>query len=381
MVILERPFVSDLMVDTLKKNSIPVLRNEMAELRVSDGVVLGDKEFSDEYKKAGKLYTVSENALGWIYDHIEDKRFLDGISLVKDKSAFRSICRDIYPDFFFKEVGVNELTTLDTNSIVFPCVIKPSVGFLSKGVFVVHNAEEYHKAVESLLRDFTTAGADFPEFVVGRSRFLIEEYIHGEEYAVDTYYDENETPVILNIFHHKFMDESDTSDRLYMTSKGLFDRYEEPFTQFLTNLNKTLHLRNFPMHIEFRYDGKKAVPIEINPLRFTGFCLNELQVFISGQHPMLSYLRGTHVTKEEMWRGKENYTYAFTVLDLPAGDEEKIFDEAKFRADYREVIDVRLVPDKSSGVAATVFLRIETENERQFDGIMSLDMRDYMRAK
>ena len=82
MVILERPFVSDLMVDTLKKNSIPVLRNEMSELRVSDGVVLGDQEFSDRYKTIGKLYTVSENALGWIYDHIEDKRFLDGISLV-----------------------------------------------------------------------------------------------------------------------------------------------------------------------------------------------------------------------------------------------------------------------------------------------------------
>lgn len=369
--------MSDLMVDTLKKNSIPVLRNEMSQLRVPDGVVMDDREFSEAYKKAGKLYTVSENALGWIYEHIEDKGFLDSISLVKDKSAFRSICRDIYPDFFFKEVSVNELENLDPDALVFPCVIKPAVGFLSKGVFVVNNPEEYHRAVESLLRDFATAGADFPEFVVGRSRFLIEEYIRGEEYAVDTYYDENGTPVILNIFHHKFMDESDTSDRLYMTSKGLFDRYEGPFTQFLTNLNKTLHLRNFPMHIEFRYDGKKAVPIEINPLRFTGFCLNELQVFISGQHPMLSYLRGTHVTKEEMWRGKENYTYAFTVLDLPAGCEDCTFNEAKFRADYHDVIDVRLVPDKTSGVAATVFLRIETENEAQFDGIMSLDMRDY----
>lgn len=379
MVILERPFVSDLMVDTLKKNNIPVLRNEMAEERAADGNVLSDEEFSAEYGKRGKIYTVSENALGWIYEHIDDKRFLDSISLVKDKYAFRRICRDIYPDFFFKEVNINEMAEMDTDNITFPCVIKPSVGFLSKGVFVVHNPEEYRKAVESLQKDFATAGAGFPEFVVGRSRFLIEEYIHGEEYAVDTYFDENETPTILNIFHHKFMDESDTSDRLYMTSKVLFDRYEGPFMQFLTNLNKTLHLRNFPMHIEFRYDGRKAVPIEINPLRFTGFCLNELQVFISGQHPMLSYLRGTHVTKEEMWRGKETLTYAFTVLDLPAGCEDKAFDDEKFSADFPGVIDVRLVPDKSSGVAATVFLRTVTANEAAFDRIMSLDMREYMR--
>lgn len=379
MVILERPFASDMMVETLEKNGIPVLKNEMSQKRVLNGKVLSDNEFCEEYKKTGKLYTVSENALGWIYDHIQDKRFLDGISIVKDKSAFRKICRDIYPDFFFKEVNINEMAQLNTDSIVFPCVIKPSVGFLSKGVFVVHNPEEYRKAVETLQQDFAKAGADFPEFVVGKSRFLIEEYIHGEEYAVDAYYDENENPVILNIFHHKFMDESDTSDRLYMTSKGLFDLYEEPFTRFLTNLNNTLHLRNFPMHIEFRYDGKKAVPIEINPLRFTGFCLNELQVFISGQHPMLSFLKGRRVTKDEMWKGRENFTYAFTVLDLPKGDEDKAFDDEKFSADFPGVIDVRLVPDKTSGVAATVFLKVETANVQAFDRIMSLDMHEYMK--
>ncbi len=379
MVILERPFASDMMVETLEKNGIPVLKNEMSQERVLNGKVLSDNEFCEEYKKTGKLYTVSENALGWIYDHIQDKRFLDGISIVKDKSAFRKICRDIYPDFFFKEVNINEMAQLNTDSIVFPCVIKPSVGFLSKGVFVVHNPEEYRKAVETLQQDFAKAGADFPEFVVGKSRFLIEEYIHGEEYAVDAYYDENENPVILNIFHHKFMDESDTSDRLYMTSKGLFDQYEEPFTRFLTNLNNTLHLRNFPMHIEFRYDGKKAVPIEINPLRFTGFCLNELQVFISGQHPMLSFLKGRRVTKDEMWKGREDFTYAFTVLDLPKGDEDKAFDDEKFSADFPGVIDVRLVPDKTSGVAATVFLKVETANVQAFDRIMSLDMHEYMK--
>jgi hypothetical protein len=367
-----------MMVDTLVKNGIPILKNEMSEQRVSGGKLLSDSEFCEEYKKKGKLYTVSENALGWIYDHIEDKRFLDGISIVKDKSAFRKICRDIYPDFFFKELNIHEMKEFNTDSIVFPCVIKPSVGFLSKGVFVVHNPEEYRKAVDALLQDFAKSGADFPEFVVGKSRFLIEEYIHGEEFAVDAYYDENETPAILNIFHHKFMDESDTSDRLYMTSKVLFDRYEEPFTHFLTNLNHTLHLRNFPMHIEFRFDGKKAVPIEINPLRFTGFCLNELQVFISGRHPMLSYLQGIRVPKEEMWRGKEHLTYAFTVLDLPSGCEEMAFNDAKFSADFPGVIDVRRVPDKSSGVAATVFLRTETANEQLFDRIMSLDMREYM---
>lgn len=379
MVILEKPFVSAMMVETLEKNGIPVLRNSISEQRVTNGKVLSDSEFCDEYRKTGELYTVSENALGWIYEHIDDKHFIDSISIVKDKSEFRRICRDIYPDFFFKELNINEMQNIEAESLVFPCVIKPAVGFLSKGVFVVHNPEEYKKAVASLLVDFSKAGSDFPEFVVGKSRFLIEEYIHGEEYAVDAYYNGEGMPVILNIFHHKFMDESDTSDRLYLTKKGLFDQYEEPFTRFLTSLNNTLHLRNFPMHIEFRYDGKKAVPIEINPLRFTGFCLNELQVFISGHHPMLSYLKGIRIPKEEMWKGKEDLTYAFGVLEMPSGANGKSFDEDKFRKDFPSVIDVRRVPDRMSGVAATVFLRTETENAHKLDRIMSLDMSDYVK--
>ena len=74
MVILERPFVSDLMVETLEKNEIPVLKNEMAQLRMGNGKVLSDHEFCEEYKKIGKIYTVSENALGWIYEHIDNQR-------------------------------------------------------------------------------------------------------------------------------------------------------------------------------------------------------------------------------------------------------------------------------------------------------------------
>ena len=378
MIILEKPFVSDMLLNLIKEERLPVLKNETSKKYVSDGIVLSDNDFCEEYKKIRKIYTVSENTLGWIYDNIKDEDFLKSISIVKDKSAFRRICRDIYPDFFFKESNTKDLKEQNINEIKFPCVIKPSVGFLSKGVFVVHNAEEYNKAVETILDEFSGARTDFPEFVVGTSRFLIEEYIKGEEYAVDTYFDENGIPAILNIFHHRFIDDSDTSDRLYLTNLGLYESYEKPFTDFLNTLNNTLHLKNFPMHIEFRYDGKKAVPIEINPLRFTGFCLNELQVFISGCHPVLSYFRNKHVSKEEMWKGKENFTYSFSVLERPADDMTLKFNEEKFRKEFSGVLNVRRIPNPESGVAATVFLESDSTTEHELDQIMRLDMREYM---
>ena len=79
-----------------------------------------------------------------------------------------------------------------------------------------------------------------------------------------------------------------------------------------------------------------------------------------------------------MWKGKENLTYAFTVLEMPSDVEGKRFNEEKFRKDFHGVIDVRRVPDRSSGVAATVFLEIETADILDLDPIMSLDMHNYV---
>ena len=66
------------------------------------------------------------------------------------------------------------------------------------------------------------------------------------------------------------------------------------------------------------------------------------------------------------------------MLEMPASKEEKNFNEEKFRADFQDVLDVRRVPDRSAGVAATVFVRTETANILDLDRIMSLDMREYV---
>ncbi len=55
--------------------------------------------------------------------------------------------------------------------------------------------------------------------MIDKSNYILEEFINGEEYAIDDYYDENGTAVILNIMKHNFSSTSDVSDRLYYTSK------------------------------------------------------------------------------------------------------------------------------------------------------------------
>jgi hypothetical protein len=47
----------------------------------------------------------------------------------------------------------------------------------------------------------------FPENVLNTSNFIIEEFIRGEEYAIDYYYDNNGDAVLLNVLHHLFSSE------------------------------------------------------------------------------------------------------------------------------------------------------------------------------
>lgn len=382
MLILEKPFVSETLIKTAIENNIPVLKNSMSEKIVSEGYklnLLNDNEFVKEYEKRGRIYTMSENALGWLVSNLPDKNLLDKIALLKDKATFRRICSEMYPDFYFREEEINNLDKIQSEELHFPLVLKPSVGFLSAGVYVVHNYDEYTTAVKDIQENFHKVSSQFPEFVIGTHKFLIEEYIRGEEYAVDTYFDENGVPTILNIFHHRFANESDTSDRLYCSSRSLYDQYEEPFMNFLVQLNKVLELKNFPMHIEFRYDGNRAIPIEINPLRFAGFCLNELQTHISGTHPIVAYLNNIHITKEDMWKGKEADTYSFLVLERPADSKpEEIFNEKKFREDFMDVLELRPLADPTVGVAATAFIRTDNAHKAELEHLLNLDMHDYM---
>ena len=147
------------------------------------------------------------------------------------------------------------------------------------------------------------------------------------------------------------------------------------------SFDKQLENCNFPMHIKFRYNGSKAIPIEINPLCFAGFCLNELQTHITGIHPVVAYFENIHISKEEMWKGRENDTYSFLVLERPAqAPANAVFDSAKFKASFSDVLEIREVKEAAVGVAATAFTRTDKAHEVELDTILPLDMMDYMKG-
>lgn len=378
MIILEKPFVSEPLVNYLEESGLPVLRNEMAELLVKQGRrlnLLGDKEFVAKYNETGKLYAVSENALVWLYANMPDSELVEKVKIVKDKAAFRRICQKIFPDFFYKEVKMSELRSLNPDDLPMPFVLKPSVGFLSVGVYIVRNKKEWSDALDDIDRNFAKQCAVFPDTVVKSENFVLEYFIQGEEYAVDAYYDKDGKPNIINIFHHIFKNETDVSDRLYCMSKEIFESNYGPFNQFLVELNGVLGLRNFPMHVEFRVDKNngRAIPIEVNPLRFAGMCLNDLTRHTCGMLPVQAFFEGTHPDYATMWNGIEEDVFSFIVLDKPY-ETTKALDFEKIKNHYHGVVETRDIKNPAMSVWGFLFMKTDKEHRAELNEILNDDL-------
>ena len=382
MIILEKPYVSAPLVEYLEKSQIAVLKNEMSELLVKQGYclnLLNDNEFVAQYKQSGKLYAVSENALVWLYPHLAGSELIEKVKIVKDKAEFRKICAKIFPDFYYKEVEMNELRSLNPNELPLPLVIKPAVGFLSVGVYIVRTKEEWQNALDDIDKNFAKQCAVFPETVVKSGKFVLEDFIQGEEYAVDAYYDKDGKPNIINIFHHIFKSETDVNDRLYCMSKEIFEKNYGPFNQFLIDLNGVLNLRNFPMHVEFRVDKNsgKAIPIEVNPLRFAGMCLNDLTRHTCGLLPVKAFFEGIHPDYATMWDGIEDDVFSFVVLDKPY-ETTKAIDFEKIKQHWHGVVETRDIMNPAMSIWGFLFVKTDKEHKSELKEILHSDLTEFI---
>ena len=383
MIILEKPYVSAPLVEYLEKSQIAVLKNEMAELLTKQGHrlnLLNDMEFVEQYKQTGKLYAVSENALVWLYPHLAGSELVEKVKIVKDKAEFRKICAKIFPDFYYKEVEMNDLRSLNPDELPLPLVIKPAVGFLSVGVYIVRSKAEWNAALDDIDKNFAKQCEVFPETVVKSGKFVLEDFIQGEEYAVDAFYDKDGKPNIINIFHHIFKSETDVSDRLYCMSKEIFESNYGKFNQFLIDLNGVLQLRNFPMHVEFRVDKNtgKAIPIEVNPLRFAGMCLNDLTRHTCGLLPVQAFFEGIHPDYATMWNGIEDDVFSFVVLDKPY-ETTKAIDFEKIKNHFHGVVETRDIMNPAMSVWGFLFVKTDKVHRTELQEILNSDLTEFIK--
>ena len=383
MIILDNPYVSPLLEDTVAKKFYPVLNNEMARsLSKFDMMnVLSDEAAVDLLKgeKNPQLYSNSENAINWILTHLNFSELPQKIELFKNKAEFRRLLKEIYPDFYFFESGFDSLSMLDTEKIRFPVVLKPCVGFLSMGVYIIRDAEEWAEVIKNLRDDIEKFRGQFPTEVVDASSFIVEELINGEEFAIDAYFDKDGKPVILNIFKHPFSDETDVSDRVYFTSGEIIKSNHDRFESLLSQIGSLAQLRNFPLHMEVRVDGERVVPIEINPMRFAGWCVTDLAYFAYGIDVYEYYFEQKTPDWEKILKEKGCEFYYFTIAEVPVSVDKSMIREVDYDGFLKNIshpLEVRKIDYRRHPIFAIVFAK--TDDYSEMSNILKKDMRDFI---
>ncbi|TFH23203.1 MAG: ATP-grasp domain-containing protein [Bacteroidia bacterium] len=385
MFLIDKPYVSDFLIKTLRKNAYPVVSTAESREMMKDDYLnwISEENAAAIIQKDphGPLYTNSENALTWIASHTMGSELTDKINLFKDKSRFRELIRSLYPDFIYRTVKLNDIPYLSLDGIAFPFVIKPSVGFFSLGVHIVSDLDDWNR-VKNELRIGNLEGL-FPPSVLNISAFIIEDYIPGEEFAVDCYFNHTGEVVILNIFHHRFSSGNDTSDRVYSTSRAIVLSCENAFAEFLNAMGKAAGIRNFPAHVELRMDAMgKIIPIEVNPLRFGGWCTTcDLPGIAFGYNLYEYFYNSRKPDWEQIFQNVEDKLYSIVVLNNNSGIPAahiKSFDHYLLGEDFENTLMIRKLDIKEYPVFGFLFAETSAGNEEELSRILVSDLKKYI---
>ncbi|MBT3314249.1 MAG: ATP-grasp domain-containing protein [Anaerolineae bacterium] len=387
MILVDKPYVSNFLKETSKKHHLSIIGTAAArELGLGAGDNLISEKDAVAHLRANpdaRTYTTSENAIGWIVENLAFTDLPEKIKVFKNKAKFRELMRPILPDFYFQEVPVNELDTLDVSDIPLPFVIKPNVGFFSLGVHIVNTAADWEATKIAIKAEIAERDATYPTEVLNTATYIIEEMIEGEEFAFDAYFNEKGEPVILGIYHHVFSSADDVGDRMYSTSATIVNENLGDFSEWLRQIGKLVEIRNFPVHVEVRRTQKGIVPIEVNPLRFGGWCTTADTTAASyGFNPYAYYFENKRPDWDQILSTRAGKTYSMVILDNVTdltNEEIESFDYDALLKRLENPLELRKLDHKEYPIFGFLFMETSAENASELGWMLKTDLREFIK--
>lgn len=370
VVILDHPYVSLLLEKAIISMKIPVYKNAKdLKLKLESQMnIINYKSLAQILKeKSVRVYLNSENSLDILYKNLSNQNILKATHIFKDKYLFRKTLSDYYPNFEFFEVEFDKLGEIDLSNFHFPLIVKPSTGFFSIGIYKISNKNKWGYFLKKLSRDLKQINTLYPPEVINPKKILIESYIPGDEYAIDAYYNSDGKPVILNIFSHAFRSKNDLRDIIYYTNGQIIRKVYYHAIDFLKKLNKKLGIKNYPMHLEMRtYNGDTFIPIEINPMRFAGWCTTDIAYFAYKINVYECFFKGEEPNWENILKNCKNETFGFIILHMPSNilpENIKSINWKKMRRFYNNIIDIRKIDYTKYPLLAILFVKVKKAAE------------------
>jgi hypothetical protein len=387
MILIDKPYVSDFLTETIKKNNFQIVATPEAKKMILDKSLnwLSEKEAIAFVKNNPSIpiYSNSENAISWVEKNLQFSNRPKEIHLFKNKLKFRETVKELFPNYFFKGLKFSELDSVSVNNFKFPFIIKPTVGFFSLGVHKVANPNEWKKIVSKIKSEIFEVKKYYPSEVVNTNHFIIEECITGKEFAVDCYFNAAKEPIILNICHHLFSSGNDVSDRVYTTSQNIINKYLNPIQLFLNELAKKVNISNFPIHIEIRINSKgEILPIEVNALRFGGWCTTaDLAHYAYGFNPYYYFLTGKKPDWKTIFKKNNNKLFSIIILNNNSGILDvnvKKFNYNLLLKDFENPLELRKINFTKHAIFGILFTETSVENKKELAYILTSNLKKYI---
>ncbi len=387
MVILDSPYVSDYLQECLIQAEIPVIQSSSAKklgLRTDINWISETKAIAAFKSDAETpLYTNSENAISWISKNLAFTDIPDKINLFKDKVRFRHLIRSLYPDYYFEEVLLADFDECAKKDLPYPLILKPAVGFFSLGVYKLNKSEDWAEVQSKVNEELTKGSLLYPPEVFNSSRFILEACIPGREFAIDAYFNKDGQAVILNITEHYFSSSEDLSDRLYQCRSEVFSELYDPFLLNLQAIGDLAGLKNFPVHVEVRLSpDQQIVPIEVNPMRFGGWCTTaDLAGMSFGINPIEMFLKQEKPDWEEIFSRRNVKAYNLLLLNNSTGvdvSQIKGFNYDMLSARFKNVLEIRKIDFREHPIFGFLFVETDKDEEPVLQEVLKSDLKEYL---
>lgn len=384
MILLAQPFISELLKATIRNNNLSaidtdnVITNSELEL-INETCYINNFNFESDKK----LYSTSENAIGWILKNLNFTDYPEKINFFKNKFLFRTLIKEFFPDFSFMEVNFDKINSIVLEHFSFPFIIKPNVGFFSMGVHKVLSLNDWGIVKTKIISEINQLQNVYPEEVLNTTSFIIEQYAEGTEYAFDAYFNDIGEPVVLGIMKHVFASEKDVSDRVYYTSKNVIKENLSKFDKFLKQIGSKILLKNFPLHAEVRIDKNgNLIPIEINPLRFGAWCTSaELANYAFGINEYLLFMNNQKPNWDLILQTADNNIYSLIIFDNSTGfkaEEIKSFNYEKVMSKFQNPLELRKTDYNKYPLFGFLYVKVDEDRYFELDNILHSDLKEFV---
>jgi len=178
------------------------------------------------------------------------------------------------PHFFCFALGEDCDAILER--VAFPCVIKPLRLSASQGVIRANNPAEFAAAVERIARLLAS-----PEIQVTREleldRLLVEQYIPGEEVALEGLLDRGRLRVLALFDKPDPLEGPYFEETIYVTPSRLPAETQTRIFDSAAQTVSALGLTEGPLHMEFRVNDGRPWVLEAAPRPIGGLCARSLR--------------------------------------------------------------------------------------------------------